>query len=30
VVTVMTIIREECGYRRGLGLVHDQHGEIFG
>ena len=30
VVTLMTMIRNECGYRRGLGLVHEHHGEVFG
>lgn len=30
VAVLMTMIRVECGYRRGLGLVHEHHGEVFG
>lgn len=31
VVTVlMTMIREQCGYERGLSLVHEHHGDAFG
>ncbi len=30
VTVLMTMIRMECGYRRGLGLVHEHHGKVFG
>jgi len=29
VVTLLTMIQAQCGYRRGLGLVHEHLGDVF-
>ncbi len=30
VTVLMTMIREQCGYERGLALVHERHGDALG
>ena len=30
VATLLIMIDEQCGYRRGLGLAHERHGDAFG